>query len=129
MRNAVSNPTGTPPRPQQKLREEREIESWLGELRGGTAPPPARPAPRPGQPGGEPTSDQTRAIPTQRMRGPSAPQAEGDSGDATTAIPTPRKSEDDATEKFSAQEGEPEERQRRPGGVSAQELLRREGRL
>jgi uncharacterized membrane protein YdfJ with MMPL/SSD domain len=131
-------------------REEREIESWLGELRGTApaggppAPPPARPStdatraipdqrparggsqrqPRP-QPGNEPTT----AIPTQRPR----PQ----NADAATAIPTPRKQgtppegrgDPEATEKINIREEDEHQRRGTGGGVSAQDLLRREGRL
>jgi RND superfamily putative drug exporter len=152
-----------PPLPPAAPREEREIESWLGELRGapaggqpaplpshgptreqGTVGPPARPSadatrampelgappegrghtrqPRP-QPGNEPTT----AIPTQRPR----PQ----NTDATTAIPMPRKlgtppegrEDPEATEKINTREED--EPKRRGGGLSAQDLLRREGRL
>jgi RND superfamily putative drug exporter len=152
-----------PPLPPAAPREEREIESWLGELRGapaggqpaplpshgptreqGTVGPPARPSadatrampelgappegrgrtpqPRP-QPGNEPTT----AIPTQRPR----PQ----NTDATTAIPMPRKlgtppegrGDPEATEKINTREED--EPKRRGGGLSAQDLLRREGRL
>jgi RND superfamily putative drug exporter len=54
--------------------------------------------------------------------------------DATTAIPTPRpqgtppegRGDPDATEKLNTGEDEPK---RRGGGMSAQDLLRREGRL
>ena len=79
--------------------EDREIESWLGELRGGT-PPPA--------------DDATRAIPVQQ---PSAEE--------TRAIPVSRPDSEDtetATEQLNARG--------KPGrAVSAQDLLRREGRL
>jgi len=69
------------------VREDREIESWLGELRGNApTPPPARPRPQP-QEGAEPT-----------------------------------------TEKLSAQRDDESRRRGVNGGVSAQELLRREGR-
>jgi RND superfamily putative drug exporter len=138
-------------------REEREIESWLGELRGKAsaggqpAPPPARPSadatrampdlgalppqaggppagggrtrqPRP-QPGNEPTT----AIPAMGTppdgRGRPRPQ----NTDATTAIPMPRRQDPDATEKIDTREED--EPKRRGGGLSAQDLLRREGRL
>jgi trehalose monomycolate/heme transporter len=45
----------------------------------------------------------------------------------TTAIPTPRQQDPEATEKLNTPEDD--ERKRRGGGVSAQDLLRREGRL
>ncbi|UUO01841.1 MMPL family transporter [Mycolicibacterium novocastrense] len=176
VRNAVSNaaatarqaarppaspapPASAPARPGggRPPREGREIESWLGELRGTGTPP--SPAPAPQRPSAEPTramptapegreqrppvappvpgNEPTTAIPTPRSqppepaRDPAAgrdPDATQDS-DKTQAIPTPGKQADDAeaaTEKLNTREDE--ERQRR-GGVSAQDLLRREGRL
>jgi RND superfamily putative drug exporter len=94
-------------------REEREIESWLGELRGGPAgaPPPQ-----------QPSADVTRAMPKQRPR-PGAPQQD----DTTTAIPVQRPQDPDTTEKLNVGEREDDEHKR--GGVSAQDLLRREGRI
>ena len=67
-RNAVGNATSAPrtkrATPPPPVREDREIESWLGELRGnGPTPPPLPKRPRP-QPGAEPTT----AIPVQRPR-------------------------------------------------------------
>jgi RND superfamily putative drug exporter len=125
---AVPRPAPPPP---AAPREEREIESWLGELRGNAPatgqPAPQRPSPeagrampeqRPRPPRPQPGSEPTTAIPTPR------PQ----SADATTAIPTPRKQDSDpATEKLNTPKEE--EPKRRGGGVSAQDLLRREGRL
>jgi hypothetical protein len=111
------NPRVTPPPP----RPDREIESWLGELRG-TSPGPAAPAER-----AEPSADATRAM------------REAPAGDAeeTTAIPVHRPTagpppkaappDPDSTEKLPAQNPGTEER-RRGGGLSAQDLLRREGR-
>ena len=144
-------PAPSPPAPP---REEREIESWLGELRG-TAPAGGQPTALPSQAGGppaRPSADATRAMPDQRPRqrpqpsneqtttipalGTLASQAGGppdgtgraQNADATTAIPTPRKQDADAaTEKLNTREEE--EPKRRGGGVSAQDLLRREGRL
>ncbi len=136
-REAARPPT---PRPQPP-REDREIESWLGELRGtGTpaGPPQPPPAKRPSAdvtrampagtpPGGRgPGNEPTTAIPAQKPAQKPAPQPPND--DATTAIPTPAKQDADAaTEKLNTREDE--ERKRRGGGVSAQDLLRREGRL
>jgi RND superfamily putative drug exporter len=147
VRNAVSNATArvnqppaadprrtqrpAPPPPAGAPREEREIESWLGELRGTggqPAPPPARPSadatrampeqrPRRPQPQPQPGNEPTTAIPAQR------PQND----DATTAIPTPRKQDPEATEKLNTRDEE--KPKRRGGGLSAQDLLRREGRL
>ncbi|MCV7281639.1 MMPL family transporter [Mycolicibacterium flavescens] len=111
-------PTGGSGRPP---REEREIESWLGELRGTSAPPPPenrgqRP-PRAQRPAPADTGNEaTTAIPTPSQ-----------DPDATTAIPTPPKDVEAATEKLNTREDD--DRQRRGGGVSAQDLLRREGRL
>jgi trehalose monomycolate/heme transporter len=146
------------PPPPAAPREEREIESWLGELRG-TAPAGGQPTPPPSQP----SADATRAMPDQRPRQQPRPQPGNEpttaipalgtlpsqaggppsqaggppdgrgrprpqNADATTAIPTPWKQDAEAaTEKLNTREEE--ERKRRGGGVSAQDLLRREGRL
>jgi uncharacterized membrane protein YdfJ with MMPL/SSD domain len=111
-------------------REEREIESWLGELRGSTPPEP---------PAAQPSADATRAMPA---------AAAGDAAE-TTAIPVQRpkggeppkkpkappaaKPDPESTEKLPKQQktsgGRPDDNRRRGGGVSAQDLLRREGRL
>jgi uncharacterized membrane protein YdfJ with MMPL/SSD domain len=111
-------------------REEREIESWLGELRGSTPPEP---------PAAQPSADATRAMPA---------AAAGDAAE-TTAIPVQRpmrgeppmkptappaaKPDPESTEKLPKQPkasgGRPDDERRRGGGVSAQDLLRREGRL
>ncbi|HEX7429730.1 MAG TPA: MMPL family transporter [Mycobacterium sp.] len=125
-RNAVPNSTASTqrskrPTPPPPVREDREIESWLGELRGnnpGATPPPAQ-RPRP-QEDAEPTT----AIPTQRPRGGRAAKKDAE---PTTAIPAQRQPDPETTEKLTAQEIE-EEGGRRSGGVSAQDLLRREGR-
>ena len=168
------------PPPPAAPREEREIESWLGELRG-TAPAAGQPAPLPshgptrepgtGGPPARPSADATRAMPD--VGGPAAregsqrqPRPQSDN-EPTTAIPalgtlpsqagahprkrgahpmaadvrgrrtptrrrpspTQRKPDTEAaTEKLNTREEE-EEPKRRGGGVSAQDLLRREGRL
>ena len=121
-RNAIPTSTTATPRAQRPtpppVREDREIESWLGELRGSPGvPPPPAPRSRPPQ-GAEPTT----AIPAQRPRGGGASK----DAEPTTAIPAQRPQDPDATEKLAAQENEDETRRR--GGVSAQDLLRREGR-
>ena len=127
-RNAVGNANASAPRtrrttPPPPVREDREIESWLGELRGNSpaAPPPAR-TPRP-QKGAEPTT----AIPVQSPRG-GRPVKE--STEPTTAIPAQPQPDPEATEKLTAQQAPDEESRRRGanGGVSAADLLRREGR-
>jgi RND superfamily putative drug exporter len=138
--------THRPAPPPAAPREEREIESWLGELRGAapaggqpTPPPPARPSAdatrampeqRPRQPRPQPGNEPTTAIPTlgtpPEGRGRPRPQ----SPDATTAIPTPRKRDADAaTEKLNTRDDDEHQRRGTGGGVSAQDLLRREGRL
>ncbi|AKS31841.1 MMPL family transporter [Mycolicibacterium goodii] len=137
-----------PPAPPQ--REEREIESWLGALRGpATAknvPPPAQP-PQPPQPP-RPSTDATRAMPPQGRGGPAPADRNDDNApttafsaqrppaaapaDATTAIPTPpQREQEPSTEKLNTREDAPQdpETKRRGGGMSAQDLLRREGRL
>jgi RND superfamily putative drug exporter len=119
-------------------REEREIESWLGELRG-TAPaanqpasPPQRPSadatrampeqrPRQQRPAPPPGNEPTTAIPAQRPR----PQ----NADATTAIPSARQQDPESTEKINTREDDEPQRRGGGGGLSAQDLLRREGRL
>jgi len=129
-------PAVAPPGPQQPPRgEDREIESWLSDLRGskrndrpadprGTATPP---------PPSRPSADPTRAIqvPTDRSPGQQPPEE-----DATTAIPTGPQDEKDpdvATQKLNARaknaDSSDRPRQRRGGGLSAQDLLRREGRI
>jgi trehalose monomycolate/heme transporter len=132
------------PPPPAAPREEREIESWLGELRG-TAPAGGQPAPPPVRP----SADATRAMPdvgSPPSRGGSQRQPRPQPGnEPTTAIPTlgtlpsqaggppegtgrPRTGDAEAaTEKLDTREEE--ERKRRGGGVSAQDLLRREGRI
>lgn len=104
---APRGPVPAPPRRGEAPRTgNREIESWLGELRGGA----------PAQPSAEPT----RAMPEQRPR---AVQEE-----PTTAFRA-QPQDADATEKIDTREAAEEERKRRGGGVSAADLLRREGRM
>ena len=126
----AARPPAPPPR------EDREIESWLGELRG-TGAPAGTPTP---PPTGRPSADATHAMPEQRPRPPRptpgnepttaipTPRAHPqDDASATTAIPTPRQQDPEATEKLNTRDDD--ERKRRGGGMSAQDLLRREGRL
>jgi trehalose monomycolate/heme transporter len=87
----------------------REIESWLGDLRGGSSTPKVPP----------PAESPTRAMPQQR---PPAPTG----NEPTTAIPAQQPPDADQTEKIVTRD---DERKRRGGGVSAADLLRREGRL
>ena len=82
---------------------------------------------RPRQPRPRPGNEPTTAIPAQgtppRAGGVQRPQND----DPTTAIPTPRKQDPEATGKINTRDED--EPKRRGGGVSAQDLLRREGRL
>ncbi|WP_029111814.1 MMPL family transporter [Mycobacterium sp. URHB0044] len=110
----------TPPPPSRGARRaeprgsapNREIESWLGELRGGNGGTAA------------PSADPTRAMPEQRTRKPQPPVG----NEPTTAIPAQRPQDADATEKIDTREAA-DEPKRRGGGMSAADLLRREGRL
>jgi len=110
----------TPPGPQP--RDDREIESWLSDLRGSRTGDPRSAAPT------QPSADQTRAMPIPREQ--PSPQPHNAPEDATTAIPTPpreQKDADAATEKLNARGENPP--RRRGGGLSAADLLRREGRM
>jgi trehalose monomycolate/heme transporter len=130
--SAQPNPAAAPARgrppapaapPQPPGGDDREIESWLSDLRGGKARDPRGTAPKPPQP----SADETRALQIPpRDKQPPRTQPE----DTTTAIPTaPRddKDPDPDTEKLNAPGEKP--RPRRGGGLSAQDLLRREGRI
>ena len=98
------------------------------------APPaPARPpAPGPAGPPPPPSDGQTRAIPVPTNRS----DDKGDAAEPTTAFPSMRSEGNDpdaATEKLNsrgkAENGDARQRRRSGGGLSAQDLLRREGRL
>ena len=94
VRNAVSGAAAaaqrakpsTPPTP---AREEREIESWLGDLRG-TGPSGSTPS---GPSQVRPSAEPTRAMPDAGNGEPvgAAPQDDDSDDAATRAIPTPRK--------------------------------------
>ncbi|MCV7225689.1 MMPL family transporter [Mycolicibacterium komossense] len=151
VRTAVNTATGaataaTHRQPRPTPNGEREIESWLGELRGkpGTAAPqphsqPSSDPTRSMNPpsAGEPSADKTTAIPVARPNGTHSDEAGAASPEAATrAIPiaNPRaKDTETATEKLNsradAPEGDDKPTRRGGGGVSAQDLLRREGRL
>jgi RND superfamily putative drug exporter len=94
----------------------REIESWLGDLRGNSGAKP----------------DATRAPNAARRQPPPAPSP---AEPPTTAIPTQRASDAEPTEKIDTRAGGHERevddnpKRRGGGGVSAADLLRREGRL
>lgn len=115
-------PAGRPQRPPRD--EDREVESWLSDLRGGKTGEP-----RGAQPP-QPSADETRALQIPPRDKPSGPPPSDAPEDATTAIPTPPREDKDtetATEKMNAPGEQP--RPRRGGGLSAQDLLRREGRI
>jgi trehalose monomycolate/heme transporter len=132
-------PAAAPPEPQPARREDREaeFEAWISELRG------PKPNDRPGDPRGtasatppsKPPADKTRPAPVPREFPAGQPPAGED--DSTTAIPTGSRSASDpdvATEKLNDRGGRngantDRTRQRRGGGLSAQDLLRREGRF
>ncbi len=125
-------PAAPPPRSQPPHGGDREIESWLSELRG--PKPNDRPGPGNSAPPSKPSADPTRAMPVPSER--SAGQQPPAEDDATTAIPTgPREQKDPdvATQKLNARGNDTDNadrpRQRRTGGLSAQDLLRREGRI
>ena len=149
VKNAVSNATAAAQRPSRATpppaAPHREIESWLGELRGKATGGQAAPPP-------QPSAEPTRAMPSPESRTPAddattaIPAAAGDDGgipddvsptvsaEETRAIPVSRPEPADpevATEKLNARGKKQggEDRPRRGGGVSAQDLLRREGRL
>ncbi len=139
VRSAMNNATAAARsnRPVPPPAPDREIESWLGELRGKTPPAPATP-----QPSAEPKralstpEDATTAIPAKAI--PRDSDSADDvpasiSAEETRAIPISRPESGDsevATEKLNARgKKEGEDRPRRGGGVSAADLLRREGRL
>jgi RND superfamily putative drug exporter len=86
----------------------------LGDLRGGAK-------------GSTPTGDATRPPRERRQPPPSIPAAGVEP--PTTAIPAQRPADADATEKIDTREAANENPKRRGGGVSAADLLRREGRL
>ncbi|WP_163696348.1 MMPL family transporter [Mycolicibacterium sarraceniae] len=145
-KNAVKNAVNTATsaarstRPPAPPAPDREIESWLGELRG-----------KPGTPGTQPTPPASSSEPTQTITGPTdattaIPAQEPKSHDVspaisaeeTRAIPVSRPEQGDcevATEKLNSrgkvEDKEPDEQRRRGtgGGLSAADLLRREGRL
>jgi RND superfamily putative drug exporter len=102
------------------VRGDREIESWLGELRGTgpTAAPPPPPSRRPPK-----DAEPTTATPVQNPRGSRPAQH---AAEPTAAIPAQRQPDPEATHKLTAQQAE--EQGRRRGSVSAADLLRREDR-
>ncbi|MCX2931860.1 MMPL family transporter [Mycobacterium sp. CVI_P3] len=134
VKNAVNNAASAArsSRPPAPPAPEREIESWLGELRGKQPPSP------PAQPSAEPTQtmpapeDATTAIPAQREQNGTDEVSPAVSAEETRAIPVSRPEQGDsevATEKLNSRGKKEGEERRRGGGVSAQDLLRREGRL
>jgi trehalose monomycolate/heme transporter len=151
VRAAVTSATGAvtqrqdaaptqPTQPKQPT-SEREIESWLGDLRdtSGSAGPqqystPSSDPTRSMNPAGT-DSDATTAIPVQRANGTHS----GSDEPPTRAIPVAQQSRtgdtEAATKRVNARgestrgEGSEDNPHRRGDSVSAQDLLRREGRL
>ena len=85
---AAPPPAPAPTQP----REDREIESWLGELRGTSPAGPPMPPPHP-----QPSADATRAIPAGR--------SEATRGSDAEQRPRPRPQGDDATDREAAAAG------------------------
>jgi trehalose monomycolate/heme transporter len=132
----TSAPPPPGPRPARREDRETEFEAWISELRG------PKPSDRPDDsrgtsnatPPSKPPADNARSMPAPTERPPRQPPANQE--DSTTAIPTgPRDTNDPAraTEQLNARgrnAGNADRtRQRRGGGLSAQDLLRREGRF
>jgi len=122
--------TAPPPSEPPSERQDRDLESWLGELRGTSQRPPSANSGTGAQTNAQ-TNAQTEAIPTQRG---GAHQHPDDTDAATTALPTPPTDAEQndptpPTEKLPGRGGRPKGRQRHGDGVSAQDLLRREGRF
>jgi trehalose monomycolate/heme transporter len=128
-RNANATPNASPQRTPKAPAEDREIESWLSELRSkrqrGDRPVDTGES---GNASAPPSAGQTRAmrVPGSDSSGPA---------DSSTAPPRPRPEDNDsepATEKLNAREqrgnSAEKSRPRRGGRLSAQDLLRREGR-
>jgi uncharacterized membrane protein YdfJ with MMPL/SSD domain len=105
--------------------EARELESWPGALQTGKTGSARGAGPQPPQP----SADETRALQIPPRDKPSGPSPNDPPEDATTAIPAPPREDKDAetaVEKINARADQP--RPRRGGGLSAADLLRREGR-
>ena len=94
----------------------REIESWLGDLRGNGSGTTQQPGDA-----GRPPRDRRQPPP------PVAPPPAAEP--PTTAIPTQRPPDADSTEKIDTRDADDNPKRRGGGGVSAADLLRREGRL
>ena len=112
------------PLPRKGRRGARTARSSPGSATCGAGRPATHVAPLPQAP--QPSADETRALQIPPRDKPPTERPE----DATTAIPTaPRedKDPDTATEKLNARGEQP--RPRRGGGLSAPDLLRREGRI
>lgn len=126
--------TRTPARPGQPTEAPTTRLSAQGTGTGRDKPADPRPSGTPARPPGPatptpPSAGQTRAIPVPNSEG-------GDAAEPTTALPAPRPEDqaDPATEKLTAarEPGDGDaarQRRRSGGGLSAQDLLRREGRL
>ncbi|MEY8018506.1 MMPL family transporter [Mycobacterium servetii] len=145
---ARPRPSGSPSGPTRADAPDRSASAATGnqkppgrerpaDSRGPGQPAPARP---PSPPAPPPSAGQTRAIPVPAEDAANKAEA-GDPADPTKAMPVMRSEADDsetATEKLNARGQEPgqqddtdkaRQRRRIGGALSAQDLLRREGRL
>ncbi|HZE15666.1 MAG TPA: hypothetical protein VE197_08125, partial [Mycobacterium sp.] len=121
---------GVPETPQP----DREIESWLSDLRGASTPGdgPAQ-VRQPNAAPPKPSAEQARSGPNPTDLSEERPE---EAGDDTTALPVSPPDDNDAsaaTEKLNTSNNDgpsgEKPRQRRGGGLSAQDLLRRKGRF
>ena len=104
----------------------REIESWLGDLRGRPAKAPRRSR----RPRRRPEAiHATRACPRRRHRLPPEPATRGHPGQHSPPGGRRRPRSEQLNAEANAQREDDSRKRRRGGGVSAQDLLRREGRL
>jgi RND superfamily putative drug exporter len=136
VKSAPEPPSGaSTTRIQTKPSQPTEAQTSRLSVSGNSAPPatprpPVPPAPQPSAPA--PSDNQTRAMPVAMNR-----DTNGDPADPTAALPvmrSPGNDSDAATEKLNSRAKpengeEPRPRRRAGGGLSAQDLLRREGRL
>jgi trehalose monomycolate/heme transporter len=136
VKSAPEPPSGaSTTRIQTKPSQPTEAQTSRLSVSGNSAPPatprpPVPPAPQPSAPA--PSDNQTRAMPVATNR-----DTNGDPADPTAALPvmrSPGNDSDAATEKLNSRAKpengkEPRPRRRAGGGLSAQDLLRREGRL
>ena len=137
-RATVRTPPASRPRPVSRRKPRRRASRRPAAAR---TPPraangrPMHPARSTATSGPQVTAAVRRSDPGHARPAPSVPTSKDDPADPTAALPVPRSEESDsdaATEKLNArgENGDPARQRRRAGGgLSAQDLLRREGRL